>query len=122
MDIEWLQNFCGTLPAVTEDIKWGNDLCFCIGDKMFCVAGLNETLKVSFKVSEDEFEELCSRKGVIPAPYMARHKWILAESTSFKKKEWEHYIHQSYEMVREKLPAKIKKGLPVQVIPRQSDK
>lgn len=111
MDIEWLRNFCAMLPVVTEDIKWGNDLCFSIGGKMFCVAGLQEGLKISFKATADEFEELCSRKGVIPAPYMARHKWILAEAAAFKKKEWEYYIRQSYELVREKLPQKIKKGL-----------
>ena len=112
MDVEWLQKFCGTLPAVTEDIKWGNDLCFSIGGKMFCVAGLNEDLKISFKVTNDEFEELCSRKGVIPAPYMARHKWVLAEAAVFKRKEWERHLRQSYELVKEKLPPKIKKGLP----------
>lgn len=111
VNIEWIQKFCGALPAVTEDIKWGNDLCFSIGGKMFCVTGLNEELKISFKVKDEEFEELSSRKGVIPAPYMARHKWILAEAAAFKKKEWESYIRQSYELVKEKLPQKIKKRL-----------
>ena len=100
MDVEALQKFCKKLPAVTEDIKWGHDLCFSVGGKMFCVTGLNGDVKASLKVTDEEFEELCSRNGIIPAPYMARHKWILADSGSFSRKVWEHYIRQSYELVK----------------------
>ena len=35
MDVETLRNFCNALPAVREDIKWGNDLCFTIAEKCF---------------------------------------------------------------------------------------
>ena len=38
MNIETLRKICSSLPAVTEDIKWGNDLVFTVGDKMFSVA------------------------------------------------------------------------------------
>ena len=54
MDIETIRNICKSLPSVTEDIKWGDDLCFMIGGKMFCVAVLNTPFKVSFKVSDEE--------------------------------------------------------------------
>ena len=36
--------------GVTEGIKWGNDLCFMVDEKMFCVAALDSPLKISFKV------------------------------------------------------------------------
>ena len=113
MDIEKLQEICKTLPHVTEDIKWGNDLCFCIGEKMFCVVGLNQSpTSASFKVLDEEFEEMSMRKGFIPAPYVARYKWVLAEDiNSMSVKEWEHYVSQSYQLVKDKLPAKIKKQL-----------
>ena len=42
MNIEEIQNLCKQLPGVTEDIKWGNDLCFSVGGKMFLVAGLEQ--------------------------------------------------------------------------------
>lgn len=42
MTIEELQDICRELPSVTEDIKWENDLCFCVGSKMFLVVGLNQ--------------------------------------------------------------------------------
>ena len=108
MDIETLQVFCKELPAVTEDIKWGNDLCFSIGGKMFCVAVLSGDLKVSLRVLTEEFEELCNRQGIIPAPYMARHKWILIDASGFSKNEWEHFIQLSYDLVKDKLPMKVK--------------
>ena len=112
MNIEELRAICKKLPHVTEDIKWGHDLCFCIGEKMFCVTGLDGPMQVSFKVRDVEFEELSTSQDIIPAPYVARYKWILVQNPArFTKKQWEHYIKQSYELVKEKLPAKIKNKL-----------
>ena len=108
MNIELFRNFCNTLPSVTEDIKWGNDLCFSIGHKMFCAAPLTTPLSVSFKVKDEEFDELCNLPGIMPAPYVARYKWVLVTDVKrFSKKEWKHYIKQSYELVKSKLPKKI---------------
>ena len=107
MDIEWLRKICLSLPATTEDIKWGNDLCFLVADKMFCVAGLEAPLKVALKVPDEAFEELSQREGFIPAPYMARNKWVLvSEAAKLSKKEWEHFIRQSYELIKNKLTKK----------------
>jgi predicted DNA-binding protein (MmcQ/YjbR family) len=36
MNIEELREFCIRLPAVTEDIKWGDNLVLSVGNKMFC--------------------------------------------------------------------------------------
>ncbi|HEV8426569.1 MAG TPA: MmcQ/YjbR family DNA-binding protein [Pyrinomonadaceae bacterium] len=108
MNIETLRDFCRSLPAVTEDIKWGHDLCFSVGLKMFCVATLDGPLSVSFKVKDDEFEELANSPGMRPAPYVARYKWVLVEDvSSLSRKEWEHYMRQSYDLVRAKLPKKV---------------
>jgi predicted DNA-binding protein (MmcQ/YjbR family) len=106
MDLEQLRAFCLSLPGVTEDVKWGHDLCFSIGEKMFCVTGFEMPLKVTLKVSDEEFDELTASDHISPAPYLARHKWILVETSSrFSRTEWEHYITRSYELVRSKLPA-----------------
>jgi len=107
MDIETLREFCLKLPAATEDVKWGHDLCFSVGDKMFCVAGLDGPLTVSFKVRDEEFDELASLPGLRPAPYVARYKWVLVEEVdALNRKEWKHYLKQSYDLVRAKLPKK----------------
>ena len=113
MDIEQIRKFCTSLPSVTEDIKWGNDLCFSIGGKMFCVVGLDQSpASASFKVTDEEFEEICNRPGFKPAPYVAKYKWVLIEDiTRMKKTDWYKYLSQSYDLVKEKLPAKVKKKL-----------
>lgn len=112
MDIEWLRSVCLKWPGTTEGVKWGNDLCFMVAEKMFCVAGLQQPLNVAFKVTDEEFEEMSGRDGIIPAPYMARNKWVLVEKMSaLNKKEWQHYVRQSYELIRSKLPKKLQEKL-----------
>jgi len=107
MNVDFLQKFCGKLPGVTTDIKWDNDLCFSVGGKMFCVAGLETPLKIGFKVADDDFDELSVREGFMPAPYMARAKWVLVtEPGKVTKKEWEKFVRQSYELVKAKLTKK----------------
>ncbi len=107
MENDFIRTICLKFPDVKEDIKWGHDLCFLIGEKMFCVTGIEGEFGVSFKVNDEEFEELSSREGIIPAPYLARYKWIFVNDPKcFSKKEWEHYLKQSYEMIKLKLKKK----------------
>jgi predicted DNA-binding protein (MmcQ/YjbR family) len=108
MNIETLRNICTQLPHVTEDIKWGSDLCFLIGEKMFCVTNLEPPFTASLKVTDEEFAGLSNSPGIIPAPYVARYKWIFIEDANrFNDKEWAHYIVQSYNLVKAKLPKKV---------------
>jgi len=103
-----IRDIASKLPHVEEDIKWGNDLCFCIAAKMFCVTGLDDSLKVS----DEEFDELIERTGFTPAPYLARNKWVLIDSSSkISKKELSHFIQQSYNLVKAKLPKKLQEKL-----------
>jgi predicted DNA-binding protein (MmcQ/YjbR family) len=112
MDLERLQMLCKTLPSVTEDIKWDNDLCFSIGGKMFCVSSLEYPLRISFKVKDEEFEELGARHGFIPAPYMARAKWVsVTDCSVLNQKEWNFYVTQSYNLVKAKLKMKLRAQL-----------
>src|SRR5438045_999984 len=103
MDVDFLQKICMALPGVTQDIKWGNDLVFSIGNKMFCVSSMDPPFKCSFKVPDEDFEELSNQEGFIPAAYMARAKWItVINPVKLKRKEWENFIHVSYELVKSK--------------------
>lgn len=113
MNIEDLQTICRELASITEDIKWEHDLAFSIGGKMFCVIGLDQSpTSASFKVTDEEFEEICSWPGFKPAPYVAKYKWVLIEDISkMKKTDWKRYVQQSYDLVKTKLPVKLKKQL-----------
>jgi len=114
MDVELLRNFCKSLPAVREDIKWGNDLCFTVGEKMFCVVGLDPAHRFSFKVTDEEFDEVSARDGFIPAPYMARNKWVSVENADrVGQKEWEHFVRQSYELIKANLTRKTRLALGI---------
>jgi len=114
MDIEFLRKICLSFAAAQEDIKWGNDLVFSVGGKMFCVASLEPPFKCSFKVPDEEFDELSVREGFMPAPYMARAKWLLiTQPSKLNKKEWEAYIKGSYGMIKAKLTKKDRKALGI---------
>jgi len=105
MNIESLRSFCLGLPGVKEDVKWGNDLCFLIGEKMFCVTGMNPPFQFSIKVTDDDFQQLTAMPGIIPAPYLARYKWVLIEEPGrLPDKKLQEYIRQSYALIKSKLP------------------
>ncbi|WP_026967174.1 MmcQ/YjbR family DNA-binding protein [Algoriphagus terrigena] len=113
MTIENIQSFCQQMPAVTQDIKWEHDLVFSVGAKMFCVVGLDQSpTSASFKVKDEEFEEMCNRPGFGPAPYVARYKWVLIDDIrKMPPADWQRYLTQSYDLVKDKLPTKLKKQL-----------
>jgi predicted DNA-binding protein (MmcQ/YjbR family) len=115
MTIEEIQAICNKLPGVTEDIKWGHDLVFSVGSKMFCVVGLDQSpTTASFKVKDEDFEAMCSKQGFKAAPYVAKYKWVWTDDISrMSKKEWEKNIRQSYELVKDKLSPKVKKQLRI---------
>src|SRR5687767_2630657 len=114
MDLEQLRSFCLSLPAVTEDVKWDHDLCFSVGGKMFCVASLDPPFTCAFKVRDELFEELSVRDGFMPAPYMARAKWVkVNKPASLGKKEWQLYVKDSYEMIKAKLTRKARVELGI---------
>lgn len=113
MTIDQIRTLCLSLPGVYEDIKWGDHLCFNVGGKMFLVtAPDNSPVSASFKASDEDFNTLPEREGFIPAPYMARLKWIYVDSISrFSPKEWAQHLRIAYDLVVEKLPARTRASL-----------
>jgi predicted DNA-binding protein (MmcQ/YjbR family) len=108
MPFEWIRAHCLSMPHVTEQILWGNDLVFKVAGKMFAVIVL-EPYKVclSFKASPEEFAELIERPGIIPAPYSARAKWVALEHPdALTRSELTRMIANSYSLVVAKLPKK----------------
>ena len=111
MNLEEIRTFCLSFPGATEDVKWGNDLTFLVGKKMFAVTGLETASQesVSFKCTPEKFAELTERDGIIPAHYVARYHWVTVENPdALKPSELKSLIQKSYEMVLEKLPKKLR--------------
>ena len=113
MNIDELRVFCLSFPGATEDVKWGNDLTFSVGKKMFAVTGLETANRaVSFKCTPEKFAELVELEGIIPAHYVARYHWVTVENTdALETRELKDLIKNSYEMVWEKLPIKLRNEL-----------
>ncbi len=79
MNLTRLRELCLSLPGSTEQIQWGKDLVFKVGGKMFCVActePVSTEIVTSFKCDPETFAELTERDGLVPAPYLARAKWV----------------------------------------------
>lgn len=106
MTLDALRQICLALPDATEDIKWGQDLAFSVGQKMFCVVNIEPPHQLSFKCTSESFGELIERAGMRPAPYLARAMWVQEEQLgeALAPQELERLIRQSYELVRAKLP------------------
>ena len=112
MTIEELRKFCLSFPGSTEDIKWGADLCFCVGAKMFCVTGADSVSGMSIKCTPEKFNELIERQGIDPAAYVGRYKWVhISDLDAVTPKELRDLIAESYRLVFDKLPPKVKKTI-----------
>jgi len=110
MTIEALRKICRSLPDVTEDVKWGSDLCFSVAKKMFVVVNLEPPHQIGFKCTPETFGELIERPGIIPAPYMARNMWVQEQELGevLDRLEMETLIKTSYELVVAKLPRRLR--------------
>jgi predicted DNA-binding protein (MmcQ/YjbR family) len=109
MSITTLRKYCAALPGATYDVKWGKDHCYSVGKKMFAVFGPKN---FSFKVDDHRFLELTDLKGIIPAPYMAKHKWVLIEDLkALPEAEVKALLARSRELVAAKLPKKVREAL-----------
>ena len=115
MDIEAIREHCLSLPHVTEKVQWVRDLVFKVGGKMFCVMNLepqrNEVV-LSFKASDEEFIQLQEIEGVVPAPYMARAKWVALQHRGvLPAPELRRLLAGAHALVFATLPRKVQQEL-----------
>jgi predicted DNA-binding protein (MmcQ/YjbR family) len=107
MNLDSIRSYCLSLPRATEDVQWGNDLLFRISGKIFAAMSLEPPHSLSFKCTPEKFDELIEFEGIIPAPYMARNKWVMLEHLdALKDSEIKGLIKDSYGMIFSKLPKK----------------
>jgi predicted DNA-binding protein (MmcQ/YjbR family) len=86
-----------------------------VGKKIFIITSPDVSpISASFKVNEEDFAALSEKQGFIPAPYLARYKWIYVDDINrMGRKDWEGYLIKAYQLVAEKLPAKTKRSLGI---------
>jgi len=108
MNVDEIREYCLGFPEATENLQWGDDLCFKVRRKIFAITALTAPPhKVCFKCTPEIFAELTERPDIIPAPYVGRYKWVLVERLdALRGDELKDLIRQSYEMVAAKAPGK----------------
>jgi predicted DNA-binding protein (MmcQ/YjbR family) len=80
---------------------------------MYAVLALDgATDRFSFKCTPERFEQLLERDGVVPAPYMARNKWVsLTRFDAVEGEELREAIREAYGLVLAKLPKRVRESL-----------
>jgi predicted DNA-binding protein (MmcQ/YjbR family) len=113
MHTDDLRTLCLSFPGVTEHEIWHGDLTFKVGNKMFAHTVLEVApVWLSFKASDEKFAELVERQGVIPAPYLARAKWVALETRdAIPASELRDLLREAYDLVVAKLPKKTQAAL-----------
>src|SRR5260370_23967967 len=108
MNVDGLREICLSFPGATEQIQWGYDLLFKVGGKMFAVTPLEPApVCLSFKASPENFAELTERPHIIPAPYLARARWVALQTRDgLPADELARLLRDSYDLVLAKLPKK----------------
>jgi len=106
MNVDSIRAYCLSFPGATENLQWGDDLCFKIGGKIFAIVSLDDP-RLCFKCSPETFAELIEREDIHPAPYVGRYKWVMLDRLdAVGWDELRELIGQSYEMVAAKAPRK----------------
>jgi predicted DNA-binding protein (MmcQ/YjbR family) len=81
MNVDWLREICLAFPGATEQMQWTNMLLFKVSGKMFAMTSLEPApVCLFFKASPESFAELTERPNIIPAPYLARARWVALET------------------------------------------
>jgi predicted DNA-binding protein (MmcQ/YjbR family) len=107
LPIETLEEVCLSCPCATEDVKWENNLCFLIGDKIFCIVNLEPPHSFSCRVNPADFDEMTSREGFSQAPYFAKKRWVRVDNPGrLTRTELKKLLSGSYELVKAGLTVK----------------
>lgn len=115
MNIEDLRAFCLSLPGVEETLPFGPDtLVYKVIGKMFCLASLDEQpLRCNVKCDPELVDTLReSFTGVLPGYHMNKKHWnTIVFDGSFSDEQARNWVSDSYALVAEGLPTKLKSAL-----------
>jgi len=106
--------YCGSLKATTHVVQWGNASVWKIGGKIFAICSgwggkgaegnSDRGDRISFKCSDMAYALLTEEEGILPAPYLARAKWVQLQSAdAMNDDDIRGYIDHAYRIVAGKL-------------------
>ncbi len=110
---------CATLDHATNVVQWGGRSVWKVGGKIFalCTPETKESgyTKISFKCSDMVYEILREEPGIVPAPHLARAKWVqLSEPDAMSDEDIRQHLDAAHDIIVGKLTRKIcsELGLP----------
>jgi predicted DNA-binding protein (MmcQ/YjbR family) len=108
---EALEKAALALPGATLSIQWGDDRVYKVGGKMFAVTdGAGRSL--SFKATDIAFEALTESGRAIPAPYLARARWVkFGDVSALDNAEIADWLKTAHSLVAGKLTRAARKEL-----------
>jgi len=114
MDLDYIREYCLSFPGVKEEMPWEDHPAYKVGGKIFLISNLSKenSNRLSIKCTPEKFNELVETENIIPAPYLARNKWItIQDGCRIRLKELKELIKESYRLVFSRLPAKTRKEI-----------
>lgn len=111
--------FCGSLPATTHVVQWGNASVWKVGGKIFAICSRwragdsdGEAERFSFKCSDLAYQMLIEEDGLVPAPYLARAKWVqVTRAGALCDDDLKQYITAAHQIISSKLTRKQRQTL-----------
>lgn len=97
------------LTGATFDVKWGDHRTYCVGSKMFAMAGaLGEAEPCyGFKTSELAFEMLTEQGLARPMPHLQRAKWVqLSAFDALSPEDLTAYLREAHAIIARGLTKK----------------
>jgi len=108
-------DYCQGLKGSTHVVQWGGASVWKIGGKIFAICskwGEGSHSKISFKCNDLSYSLLREQPGFIPAPYLARAKWVqMEEADAMSDDDLKSYIAMAYTIITAKLTKAQRKTL-----------
>lgn len=114
MNIEQFQEYCISLPGVTEEFPFGEEtLVYKVKGKIFALTNIDNFQSVNLKCDPENAVELRERyDGVKPGYHMNKKHWNTVEvHSNIPNKLLLQWIRDSYDLVVKSLPKKDRESL-----------
>lgn len=114
MNIEFFREYCCRKKGVTEEFPFDNQtLVYKVGGKMFVLTDIDEFFSINLKCEPDQvIQRIDQYQAVSPGYHMNKKYWItVLIDGSLPDKQILEWIDESYNLVLENLPNKLKSGI-----------
>lgn len=121
MTLDEYNAFCNGLTATTTVVQWGGSHVWKVGGKIFAISDLGtgseksaagNQIALAIKCADMSYQMLTELPGIIPAPYLARAKWVRIEpDAEFSDDDRKAYITEAHRIISAKLTKKLQKEL-----------